>query len=54
MDEEIKTIAETIVYVAEERMKTKKYQNINSAIHCVNLEVSLILQDEMAKNGKKK
>lgn len=37
---EVKTIAETIVWIAEERMKTHSYQNRASAIHAVSIEVS--------------
>jgi hypothetical protein len=54
MEDEIKTITETIVWIAEERNKSGNYQNINSAIHSVKMDISLRLQDEMAKNGKKR
>ena len=53
-DHEIKTLVETIVWIAEKRNTGGCYQNINSAIHSVILDTSLGLQDVMAKNGKKK
>ena len=49
--EEIKTIAQTIVWLAKERMKTEEYQNINSVIHAVSLELHLELMQYM-KNEK--
>ena len=51
MDKEIRTIAETIVWIAEERMRTNEYQNLNSAIHAVSLAVSLeLIRGWMASN----
>ena len=46
-----KTIAETIIWLAQERMKVEPFQNINSAIHAVMMDVSLLL---MAHMGKRK
>ena len=45
--EEVETIAQTIIWLAEERMKTEPFQNINSAIHAVTLDVSEFLMDFM-------
>lgn len=53
MSSYIKTIADTIIYVARERLdKGQHYQNENSAIHAVNLEVQLELVKTMKENGK--
>ena len=38
--EQERTIAETIIWLAKEKMKTEPYQNINSAIHGVMMDVS--------------
>ncbi len=48
----IKTIADTVVWLADERMKTCAYQNRNSAIHATMLDVSLELCKVMAKGGE--
>lgn len=45
-----KTIAETIIWLAEEKMKVEPYQNINSAIHGVMMDVKQFLMDFMEKN----
>jgi len=45
--EEITTVAETIIWIARERMKTERFQNINSAIHATGLEISNKLMDFM-------
>ena len=45
---EIETISKTIIWIAEERIKSgEKYQNINSAIHAVLLEVQNELMETM-------
>ena len=50
MEEElIKTLADTIVWVAEKRMEHTTYQNKNSAIHAVLMEINLILMADMLK-----
>lgn len=38
--EEITTLVKTITWMAEERMKKEKYQDINSATHAIVLETS--------------
>jgi hypothetical protein len=43
-----KTLADTIVWMAEERMKVEPYQNINSAIHGVMMEMKQDLMAYMA------
>ena len=45
----ITTIAETIIWLAEERQKDPKYkgQNINSQVHAVKLEVTQKLMEYM-------
>jgi len=49
--EEIRTLADTIVYVAKERQRSKsKYQNLNSAIHSVVLDVQQLLMEFMKEN----
>jgi len=49
--EEIRTLADTIIYVAKERQKSKsKYQNLNSAIHSVILDVQQLLMEFMKEN----
>ena len=49
----IQTLAQTIIWVAEERIKSGvKYQDLNSAIHAVGLDISQILMDIMAGNIK--
>ena len=49
---EEKTIAETIIWLAKERMKVEPYQNINSAVHGVILDIAqyiMIFMDEHKK-----
>lgn len=43
----IKTIADTIICLAKERMKSGSYKNINSAIHEVRVEIGLKLIEFM-------
>jgi len=43
----IKTLAETIIWVAEEKLKKEGGQGINSAIHAVVLEISQLLMIHM-------
>jgi hypothetical protein len=43
----IETIAKTIIWMAEERMKEQPVQNINSAIHAVKLEITQYLMEYM-------
>lgn len=49
----IKTISDTIIWMAAERMKTEHYQNINSAIQSVSIEVSIKLMEFMRDNKEK-
>jgi len=49
---EVKTIAETIVWIADERIKAgQAYQNRASAIYSVNLEVSNELIEHMKERN---
>lgn len=50
----IKTLADTIIWVAQERMKTEKFQNINSAVHAIEIEITQHLMEFMNKNKPKK
>lgn len=50
VSQEIETIAQTIVWLAQERVKTEKFQDVNSAIHATMLEIANILMDFM-KDG---
>lgn len=43
----IQTIADTIIWLAKERMKTESFQNLASAIYAVSVEVDLLLIDAM-------
>ena len=43
-------IAETIIWLAEEKMKIEPYQNINSAIHGVMMDVKQFVMAFMEKN----
>jgi hypothetical protein len=45
-----KTISETITWLAEEKMKVEPYQNINSAVHGVMMDVKQFLMAFMEKN----
>lgn len=48
MDDNVKTLAETIIWMAQERMREdKKVLHINSAIVAVTLEADQILMDYM-------
>lgn len=49
-----KTISDTIIWLAKEWMKTEAYQDINSAIIAVKMEVSLHLQDYMKTKKRRK
>ena len=47
----IRTLADTIIYVAKERQKSKsKYQNLNSAIHSVVLDIQQLLMEFMGEH----
>lgn len=46
----IQTIADTIIWLAKEKFKEEPFQNINSAIHAVQMEVSLIVMKYMVKH----
>jgi len=49
--EEIKTLADTIIYIAEERQKLKsRCQNLNSAIHSVVLDIQQLLMEFMGEH----
>lgn len=50
MEQEEETVAETIIWIAEERMKIEPYQNINSAIHGVMMEIKQHLMAYMDKH----
>jgi hypothetical protein len=43
----INTIAETIVWIAKERIKTDPYKNLISAIHAVSTEVGISVGSKM-------
>jgi hypothetical protein len=45
----IQTLADTIIWYAGERHKECPHQNINSAIHAVNLDIAQILMKFMAE-----
>ena len=44
------TIADTIIWIAQERMKKEPFQNINAAICAVKLEVSQELMKFMSEH----
>lgn len=44
----VQTLVDTIVWHAEERMKVEPFQNRNSAIHAVMMDVSQVLMGIMA------
>jgi len=48
--DEIETLAETIIYFAQERQKIKSGQNINSAICAIGLEVDQLLMEFMREH----
>jgi len=48
LDPDIHTLAVTIIWLAQERMKEHKYQNINSAVHSVTLDIEQELMEFMA------
>jgi len=48
--EQERGIAETIVWLAKEKMKDEPYQNINSAIHGVMMDVKQFIMAVMTKN----
>jgi hypothetical protein len=50
---ESKTLAETIIWMARERMKVEPYQNINSAIHGVMMEMKQPLMEFMAEQKRR-
>lgn len=50
MDDHIKTLAETILWLAEEQMKTEGFQNINSSIMALCMSLDLELIKFMKKN----
>jgi len=45
-----KTIAETIIWLAEDKMKVEPYQNINSAVHGVMMDLKQFIMAFMEKN----
>ena len=49
-DPDVEAIAETIIWVATERIKQIPYQDINSAVHAVRMEISVLIQDFMSKH----
>lgn len=50
MQQEEETIAETIIWLATEKMKVEPYQNINSAIHGVLVDISQYIMAYMNKH----
>ena len=48
--DEIETLAETIIYFAQERQKAGKCQNLNSAICAIGLEVDQLLMTFMKEH----
>jgi hypothetical protein len=50
----IKTISDTIIWVARERMKDRHYQNLASAIYAVEMEVRSLLIDAMKEGREEK
>jgi len=50
LDPDIHTIAVTIIWLAQEKMKIHHYQNINSAIMAVKLDIDQYLMEFMAKH----
>ncbi len=48
--EEIKTLAKTIIWMARKRLEHNKFQNLNSAIHAITVELQnelmLFMRDE--------
>ena len=44
----VKTVADTIVWMAEERVKAGGYKNLVSAMHAVLMEVGLLVGKRMA------
>lgn len=51
-DPDIKAIADTIIYVAEERLKAKKYTSRLSAIYDVKLAVTSAVGELMAEERR--
>jgi len=47
MKEEIKTLADTIIWLAEKRREEERFTNINSAINTICVELNLELCDFM-------
>jgi len=45
------TIADTIVWMAEERMKESGYKNLVSGIYAVSMEVELLVGQVMAEKA---
>ena len=50
----VKTLADTIIWVAQERQGCEPCQDINSSIHSVVLDMKQYLMDFMAKSKSKK
>ena len=50
LDPDIHTLAVTIIWLAQERMKDGKHQNINSAVHSVVLEIAQELMEYMREH----
>lgn len=48
----IRTLADTIIWHAQERHKHERCQNENSAIHSVLLDIQQLLMLHMAENDK--
>ena len=51
----VKTISDTIIWLAQERIKQgEPYKSLNSAIHAVKMEITLQLIDFMKDQKKEK
>ena len=46
----IKTISDTIIWIAKDRLRRKKYQNLSSAIHSVTMDIMLDLCSRIIKD----
>jgi len=49
----VKTVADTIVWMAEERVKAGGYKNLVSAMHAVLMEVGLLVGERMEVGTRK-
>jgi hypothetical protein len=49
----IRTLSDTIIWHAQQRMKHERFQNENSAIHGTLLDIQQLLMVHMAENDEK-